>query len=36
MEMFSYAGCLLKINENKEMKVKNNVKKISAKFIALC
>ena len=30
MEMLSYVGCLLKIKENKEIKVKKNIKKISA------
>ena len=30
MEMFDYVGCLLRIKENKEIKVKKNIKKISA------
>ena len=30
MEMLSYAGCLLKIKRNKKMKVKKNIKEISA------
>ena len=30
MAMLSYVGCLLKIKENKEIKVKENIKKISA------
>ena len=30
MEMLSYVGCLLKIKENNEIKVKKNIKKISA------
>ena len=29
-EMLSYVGCLLKIKENKEIKVKKNIKKVSA------
>ena len=30
MEMLDYVGCLLRIKENKEIKVKKNFKKISA------
>ena len=30
MEMLSYVDCMLKIKENKEIKVKKNIKKISA------
>ena len=30
MEMLDYVGCLLRIKENKEIKVKKNIKKISA------
>ena len=30
MEMLDYVGCLLRIKENKEVKVKKNIKKISA------
>ena len=30
MEMLSYVGCLQKIKENKEIKVKENITKISA------
>ena len=30
MEMLSYVGCLLIIKENKEIKVKKNIEKISA------
>ena len=30
MEMLSYVGCLLKIKENKQIKVKKNITKISA------
>ena len=30
MEILDYVGCLLRIKENKEIKVKKNIKKISA------
>ena len=30
MEMLDYVVCLLRIKENKEIKVKKNIKKISA------
>ena len=30
MERLSYVGCLLKIKENKEIKVKKNINNISA------
>ena len=34
MEMVSYGGCLLKIKENKEIRVKKNIKIISACLIS--
>ena len=42
MDTLTYFGCLLwktsslTIKENKEVKVKKNIKKISTKFLALC
>ena len=30
MEMLSYVGCLLEIKENKEIKIKENFKKVPA------
>ena len=36
MEMLSYGGGLLKIKEHKEIKVKKNILKIPAYFLALC
>ena len=42
MEMLTYLACLLwktsslTIKENKEVKVKENIKEISTKFLALC
>ena len=34
MEMVSYGGCLLKIKENKEIRVKKNIKIISIYLIS--
>ena len=34
MEMVSYGGCLLKIKENKETRVKKNIKIISIYLIS--
>ena len=42
MEMLTYLACLLwttsslTIKENEEVKVKENIKEISTKFLALC